>query len=122
MAAGLQHAGGDQRPAIVVAAEITVESPDCGHLEPLLNAARNELRAVGGPTRQMPWWLTPANGTKTRCSASSPMARRSSSHATPVAARLLGPAGTVASTHVMRPVPDTDHANELYTRSTDDMR
>ncbi len=34
---------------IVVAAEITVDSPDFGHLEPILNAARNELQAVGVP-------------------------------------------------------------------------
>ncbi|MEN3284353.1 MAG: hypothetical protein V7607_5493 [Solirubrobacteraceae bacterium] len=40
-----QAATNDQQ--IVVAAEITVDSPDFGHLEPILNAARNELQAVG---------------------------------------------------------------------------
>ena len=42
-----QAATNDQQ--IVVAAEITVDSPDFGHLEPILNAARNELQAVGVP-------------------------------------------------------------------------
>jgi transposase len=32
---------------IVIAAEITVDSPDFGHLEPVLDAARSELRAAG---------------------------------------------------------------------------
>jgi transposase len=40
-----QAATNDQQ--IIVAAEITVDSPDFGHLEPILNAARNELQAVG---------------------------------------------------------------------------
>ena len=40
-----QAATNDQQ--IVIAAEITVDSPDFGHLEPILNAARNELQAVG---------------------------------------------------------------------------
>ena len=32
---------------IVVAAELTVDSPDFGHLEPMLDATRRELRAAG---------------------------------------------------------------------------
>jgi transposase len=40
-----QAATNDQQ--IVIAAEITVDSPDFGHLEPILTAARNELQAVG---------------------------------------------------------------------------
>jgi Transposase DDE domain len=32
---------------IVIAAEVMVASPDFGHLEPMLNAARAELRAAG---------------------------------------------------------------------------
>jgi transposase len=32
---------------IIVAAEITVDSPDFGHLQPILNAARSELQAAG---------------------------------------------------------------------------
>jgi transposase len=40
-----QAATNDQQ--IVIAAEITVDSPDFGHLEPVLSAARDELQAVG---------------------------------------------------------------------------
>ena len=32
---------------IVIAAEVTVASPDFGHLEPMINAARDELRRAG---------------------------------------------------------------------------
>jgi transposase len=32
---------------IVIAAEVTVASPDFGHLEPLIHAARDELRQIG---------------------------------------------------------------------------
>jgi hypothetical protein len=32
---------------IVIAAEVTVDSPDFGHLEPILDAARSELEAAG---------------------------------------------------------------------------
>jgi transposase len=32
---------------VVIAAEVTVDSPDFGHLEPTLNAARSELEAAG---------------------------------------------------------------------------
>jgi hypothetical protein len=32
---------------IVIAAEITVDSPDFGHLEPRLDAAQSELQAAG---------------------------------------------------------------------------
>src|SRR3954470_5638858 len=40
-----QAAANDQQ--IVIAAEISVDSPDFGHLEPVLKAARDELQAVG---------------------------------------------------------------------------
>jgi transposase len=40
-----QAATNDQQ--IVIAAEITVDSPDFGHLEPVLDAARTELRGAG---------------------------------------------------------------------------
>jgi transposase len=42
-----QAATNDQQ--IVVAAEITVDSPDFGHLEPILDATRRELDAAGVP-------------------------------------------------------------------------
>ncbi len=40
-----QAASNEQQ--IVIAAEVTVASPDFGHLEPMLNAARSELQAAG---------------------------------------------------------------------------
>ena len=40
-----QAASNDQQ--IVIAAEITVDSPDFGHLEPIPQRGRNELQAVG---------------------------------------------------------------------------
>ena len=63
---------------IVIAAEITVDSPDFGHLEPMLDAARRELEAAGvtdtprrrGRRRRL---LAPGR----RWSASSPTASRS---------------------------------------------
>ena len=47
LGAGLQRAGRGQRVAIVLAAEITVESPDFGHLEPMVAAARADLDYAG---------------------------------------------------------------------------
>ena len=32
---------------IVIAAEVTVDSPDFGHLQPMLDAAQSELQAAG---------------------------------------------------------------------------
>jgi len=32
---------------VVIAAEVTVDSPDFGHLEPILNATQSELEAAG---------------------------------------------------------------------------
>ncbi len=39
------------RGQIIVAAEVTVESPDFGHLEPIVNATLRELDAAGVPDR-----------------------------------------------------------------------
>jgi Transposase DDE domain len=36
---------------IVLAAEVTVDSPDFGHLEPMIAAAERELEAIGVPDR-----------------------------------------------------------------------
>jgi hypothetical protein len=62
---------------IVIAAEITVDSPDFGHLEPVLDAARSELQAVGLPdTPEVvladAGYLAP----RPKCNASSPKASR----------------------------------------------
>ena len=45
--AGLQRAGGRHRGQIIVAAEIAVESPDFGRLEPTVKAAPRELEDAG---------------------------------------------------------------------------
>ena len=38
LGAGLQRAGRGNAQQIVIAAEVTVDSPDFGHLEPMVNA------------------------------------------------------------------------------------
>ena len=47
--AGLQRAGGSglNHTQIIVAAEITIDSPDFGHLEPMVDAVERELAAIG---------------------------------------------------------------------------
>ncbi len=63
---------------IVIAAEIEVVSPDFGHLERTVTAARRELD--GGRRHRAPeaWSSpTPATGTPSRCNASPPTASRS---------------------------------------------
>ena len=51
---------------IVVAAEVTVDSPDFGHLEPMVDATERELAKGGVASR--PGWSsrTPATGTSGR--------------------------------------------------------
>ena len=52
---------------IVIAAEVIVASPDFGHLEPMLDAARRELDGRRRrPTRPTSWSPTPATGTSSR--------------------------------------------------------
>ena len=51
---------------IVVAAEVMVASPDFGHLEPMLDAARSELDAAGVSDARRWWSPTPATGTTNR--------------------------------------------------------
>ena len=55
---------------IVIAAEVTIDSPDFGHLEPMVAAARADLD-YAGVTERLDWCSpTPATGTRSRCSAS----------------------------------------------------
>jgi hypothetical protein len=51
---------------IVVAAEINADSPDFGHLEPMVSAAERELAGAGVPRRRRWSSPTPAIGTTTR--------------------------------------------------------
>jgi hypothetical protein len=57
---------------VVIAAEVTVDSPDFGHLEPMVAAARNELARAASSKR--PRWCspTPVAGIRCRWSGSSP--------------------------------------------------
>ena len=56
---------------IVIAAEVTVDSPDFGHLEPMVAATRDaSLRRRGSPTRRRWCSRTPATGTRRRWRAS----------------------------------------------------
>jgi hypothetical protein len=54
---------------IVIAAEIQVVSPDFGHLEPMVAAARRELQAIGIPELPRAVSLTLATGTPNRSNA-----------------------------------------------------
>jgi hypothetical protein len=47
LGAGLQPQAVTNDRHIVIAAEITADSPDFGHLAPMVNAAEGELAAVG---------------------------------------------------------------------------
>jgi hypothetical protein len=63
---------------IVFAAEISVDSPDFGHLEPMVDATVAELRRAGVAEQPRWRWRTPATGTTTsRWTTSPPMASRS---------------------------------------------
>jgi transposase len=64
---------------IVLAAEISVESPDFGHLEPMVDATVCELQRAGVAAKpKVRWrWRTPATGTTSRWTASPAMASRS---------------------------------------------
>ena len=62
---------------IVIAAEIEVVSPDFGHLERIVTAARGELEPIGITERRGPSSPTRATGTPNRFNASPPTASRS---------------------------------------------
>jgi hypothetical protein len=62
---------------IVLAAEISVDSPDFGHLEPMLEATATELERAASPRSPRPWWPTRATGITTRWTARPPTGSRS---------------------------------------------
>ena len=71
LGAGLQRPGGratsDQ---IVIAAEVTTDSPDFGHLEPMVDAAAaTSSRPPASPSRPRSCSPTPATGTRSRWNA-----------------------------------------------------
>jgi transposase len=83
---------------IVVAAELNADSPDFGHLEPMVSAAERELAAAGVTETLTSSSPTPATGTTTRWTKSQAAAYASLSHRTPASARAPGRAGTAAAT------------------------
>jgi hypothetical protein len=83
---------------IVIAAELTNSSADFGQIEPMVNAARRELHAVGvveTPGSSSP---TPATGTRPRCRRLPATGSRCSSRPTPTSEKERGRAGMAAST------------------------
>ena len=83
---------------IVIAAEVTVDSPDFGHLEPMIAPPAHELRGPASSSRPTSCSPTPATGTRSRSNACSATASRCSSRPTPRNAPAPGPAGTAAFT------------------------
>ena len=83
---------------IVLAAEVMTAGGDFGHLEPMLDATRRELKTSASPRCRASCWPTPAIGISARWNARSPRAARSSSRPTPANARRRGPAGRAATT------------------------
>jgi hypothetical protein len=60
----------------VLAAEMTVSSPDFGQLQPMVEATKRELEAIGVGETPQSRSLTPATGMRTRSRASSATAPR----------------------------------------------
>ena len=58
-------------PQIIIAAEITIESPDFGHLEAVFDAALRNLERSGASDRPAIVVPMPATGTRDRWRASS---------------------------------------------------
>ena len=56
---------------IVIAAEVTIDSPDFGHLEPMIAATEAELAAAGIDARPRSCSPTPATGIRPRWTGSS---------------------------------------------------
>jgi len=84
---------------IIISAEITTQSPDFGQLEPMVTAALGELEQAGVTERPRTISRTPATGTRTRSSVSSPTAFKCWFRPTRWSARAPAPAGKAACTH-----------------------
>jgi hypothetical protein len=63
--------------AQIVVAEVTVDSPDFGHLDPMVEAVETELEAAGVTDTPTLSSRTPAIGTRSRWRRSSAAASRS---------------------------------------------
>ena len=83
---------------IVIAAEITGDSPDFGHLQPMITATQRELGEPGSPTRSRSSSPTPATGTTSRWTNSPCATSPCSFPRTPANAPTPGRAGTAGAT------------------------
>ena len=101
---------------IVIAAEVTVASPDFGHLEPMIRAAATSCAGPASSSRPTSCWPTPATGTRSRWNACSATASRCSSRPTPRNARGARPGWDGGLYAFMRRVLDTDAGGELYAK------
>ena len=108
-----QAAVNDQQ--IVLAAEITVDAPDFGHLEPMLDthprasATPRHHRAAGGGARRRRLLAHPPDRRR-----STSVGSRCSSRPTAACARANAPAGRTASIEQMRDKLATDRGRKLY--------
>ena len=83
---------------IILAAELSARSPDFGQLAPMFNAARSATSTWQACTNVLRrCWPTPATGTQSRPTRSSPPAPRSSCHPNHAPATRSGRAGTPAA-------------------------
>jgi hypothetical protein len=102
------------RGQIIIAAEIAVESPGFGHLEPAVRAALRELNDAG-VTQRPETVLADAGYWHThRWRTSSATGSRCSFRPTPDYARAPGPAGTQARTRSCVGVLSSEAGHELY--------
>jgi hypothetical protein len=98
---------------VVLAAEVTTESPDFGHLGPMVRATQRSC-ALSAWTIPTSLWPTPATGISARWSTSSAVASRSSSRRTPGCARTHGPGWTGGLYAFMRRVLASPEGRALY--------
>ena len=100
---------------IILAAEITVDAPDFGHLEPMLDTTLAQLERHGVERARRRWCSpTPATGTPRRCKRSPSAGSRCSSRPTGTCARANGPAGRTASTSRCARSSTTERGRKLY--------
>ena len=99
----------------MIAAEVTVASPDFGHLEPMVAAAERELAAAGVTDSPRSCSPTPATGTRSRWSAIT--GRGIQVLIPPDASRRKGARpGWDGGAYTMRGRLATDRGGELYRR------
>src|SRR5215218_548141 len=102
---------------IVIAAEVTVDSPDFGHLEPMIRATEHELRRAGIEQQPDVVLADAATGTASYAAAGPPPGRNGASQ-TPLTT--CSSSGTPPSRRrPKRPPPDPNAPNSLDAPATD---